>query len=35
VSTATDHFALARVYNEIALPFAASISTGEDISKFL
>jgi phage terminase large subunit GpA-like protein len=35
VSTGPDHFALSRVYSEIALPFAASISTGEDIQKFL
>jgi phage terminase large subunit GpA-like protein len=35
ISTGVDHFALARVYSEIALPFAASLSQGEDISKFL
>lgn len=35
VSTTPNHYALARVYNEIALPHAASISTGEDISSFL
>jgi len=35
ISTEADHFALARVYNEIALPHAASIQTGEDITKFL
>lgn len=35
ISTEPDHFALARVYNEIALPHAASIQTGQDISKFL
>ena len=35
VSTGADHFALARVYSEIALPFAASISSGEDVQKFL
>lgn len=35
VSTSPDHFALARVYSEIALPLAASISTGEDIGRFL
>jgi hypothetical protein len=35
VSTTPDHFALARVYNEIALPFAASRTQGEDIEKFL
>ncbi len=35
ISTEADHFALARVYNEIALPHAASIQTGHDISKFL
>ena len=35
ISTAADHFALSRVYSEIALPFAASISTGEDIKSFL
>jgi len=35
VSTGPDHFALSRVYSEIALPFAASIQTGEDIQKFL
>ena len=35
LSTEPDHFALARVYNEIALPHAASVSTGENISNFL
>ncbi len=35
VSTGPDHFALARIYSEIALPFAASITTGQDIKKFL
>ena len=35
ISTGPDHFALARVYNEIALPFAASLTSGEDIQKFL
>jgi hypothetical protein len=35
ISTAADHFALSRVYNEIALPFAASIQTGSDVAKFL
>jgi hypothetical protein len=35
VSTGADHFALARTYSEIALPFAASISSGQDIQKFL
>jgi len=35
ISTGPDHYALARVYSEIALPFAASLSQGEDISKFL
>lgn len=35
ISTGADHFALSRVYSEIALPFAASISTGEDIKSFL
>ncbi len=35
ISTGADHFALARVYSEIALPFAASLTSGEDIKKFL
>lgn len=35
ISTGPDHYALARVYSEIALPFAAGITTGEDIDKFL
>jgi hypothetical protein len=35
ISIGTDHFALARVYSEIALPFAASVKTNEDIKKFL
>jgi hypothetical protein len=35
ISTGPDHFALARVYSEIALPFAASLTSGEDIAKFL
>ncbi len=35
ISTGEDHFALARVYSEIALPFAASLTSGEDIEKFL
>lgn len=35
VSTGPDHYALSRVYSEIALPFAASLTTGEDIKKFL
>jgi hypothetical protein len=35
VSTGPDHFCLSRVYSEIALPFAASITSGEDIKKFL
>jgi hypothetical protein len=35
ISTSPDHFALARVYSEIALPFAASLTQGEDIEKFL
>jgi hypothetical protein len=35
ISTGPDHYALARVYSEIALPFAASLTTGEDIRKFL
>jgi hypothetical protein len=35
ISTGPDHFALARVYNEIALPFAASLTSGEDIENFL
>jgi hypothetical protein len=26
---------LARVYSEIALPLAASVSTGEDVERFL
>jgi len=34
-SQGPDHYALARVYSEIALPFAASRTTGEDIKKFL
>jgi len=33
--TGPDHFAHARTYCEIALPFAASRTTHEDISKFL
>jgi len=35
ISTGPDHFALSRVYSEIALPLAAVINTGEDIGKFL
>ncbi len=35
ISTGPDHYALARVYSEIALPFAASVDSGQDISKFL
>lgn len=35
VSTAQDHFALSLVYAEIALPLAASITSGQDIGKFL
>lgn len=35
ISTGADHYALARVYSEIALPFAASLTSGEDIEKFL
>jgi len=35
ISTGPDHYALARVYSEIALPFAAALDSGEDISKFL
>lgn len=35
VSTGPDHFALSRVYSEIALPLAASITTGEDVENFL
>ena len=35
VSTAADHFALARVYSEIALPLAASVSFGQDVANFL
>ncbi len=35
ISTGPDHFASARVYSEIALPFAASLTSGEDIEKFL
>jgi len=35
IPTGPDHYALARVYNEIALPFAASFKTHEDIQKFL
>jgi len=35
VSTGPDHFALARIYSEIALPFAASITSGQDVAKFL
>lgn len=35
ISTGPNHFALARVYSEIALPFAASLTSGEDIAKFL
>ncbi len=35
LSTGPDHFALARVYNEIALPFAASLTSGEDVARFL
>jgi len=35
ISTGPDHYALSRVYSEIALPFAASLTSGEDIEKFL
>jgi len=35
ISTGEDHFALARVYSEIALPFAASLTSGEDVKRFL
>jgi len=35
ISTAADHYALARVYSEIALPLAASQVSGEDVAKFL
>ena len=35
ISTGPDHFALARVYSEIALPFAASLTSGQDIESFL
>lgn len=35
VSTGADHFAHARTYSEIALPFAASLTTGQNITKFL
>jgi hypothetical protein len=35
VSTGPDHFAHARTYSEIALPLAASVTTGDDIGKFL
>lgn len=35
VSTGPDHFGLARVYNEIALPLAASFTTGRNVEQFL
>ena len=35
VETGPDHFAHSLNYAEIALPFAASMTTGQDISKFL
>jgi len=35
VETGPDHFAHAYTYAEIALPLAASITTGEDVGKFL
>ncbi len=35
ISTGPDHFASARVYSEIALPFAASLAQSENIEKFL
>lgn len=35
VATAPDHFAHSLVYAEMALPMAASITSGEDIGKFL
>ncbi len=35
ISTADDHYALARVYSEIALPLAASQVSGQDVAKFL
>lgn len=35
VETGADHYAHARTYAEIALPFAASITTGRNIERFL
>lgn len=35
ISTGPDHYALARVYSEIALPLAASQVSGENVAKFL
>jgi hypothetical protein len=34
-NTGPDHFAHARTYSEIALPFAASSVTGGDVASFL
>ena len=35
VETGPDHYAHSLVYAEIALPLAASITTGQDVEKFL
>ncbi len=35
ISTGADHFAFARVYSEIALPFAVSTVENKDIKNFL
>lgn len=35
IKTGADHYAHARTYSEIALPFAASYTSGQDIGKFL
>ena len=35
VETGPDHFAHSLCYAEVALPFAASMTTGQDIKKFL
>lgn len=35
ISTSPDHYALARVYSEIALPLAASHVSGENVARFL
>lgn len=35
ISTGPDHYGLSLVYSEIALPFAATISAGDDIERFM